>query len=183
MRLYLRLPSPSTDAGQKFAFHDAVNTLSAKRAPCHHLRIGLSQNRFDARLLNHHVALQLVHHWLQLHIVGEVEESGCLEIAYTNGANLTGTIGFLHSPPLPRTDGSACYRHQSYRARREILCRTTERVAQISGHLHNRVDYPKILTSLKIKNFLSMTPLSCALKSLILALSDSAEALVDRFTK
>ena len=35
----------------------------------------------------------------------------------------------------------------------------------------------------KPKNFLSMMPLSCALNCLILALRDSAAALVERLTK
>ena len=37
--------------------------------------------------------------------------------------------------------------------------------------------------SLNMKNLMSVTPLSAALKALILALNDSAYALVDRLTK
>jgi|GEM_PF-5712079 len=43
--------------------------------------------------------------------------------------------------------------------------------------------YAKILANLYKKNLTSFTPLNCALKALILALKDSAEALVDLLIK
>ena len=88
-----------SDGSQRLALHDAVNTLSAKRSPRHHLRAKLSMNRFDVCLLDERVALQLVHHRLQLYVVCEVEETACLEVAHADGAHLASTIGLLHSPP------------------------------------------------------------------------------------
>jgi hypothetical protein len=43
--------------------------------------------------------------------------------------------------------------------------------------------YPQIFFTLNKKNFISVTPLSEALKALILALKDSAEAFVERLIK
>ena len=53
----------------------------------------------DACLLDQRVALQLVHHRLYIHIVGEVEEAGLLEVAHADGTRLAVVIGFLHRPP------------------------------------------------------------------------------------
>ena len=88
-----------SDGRQLFALHDAFNTLSAERSPSHHLCSELRMNRLDARLLDKRVALQLVHHRLYFHIVGEIEETACLEVAHTDGTNLAITVGFLHRPP------------------------------------------------------------------------------------
>ena len=56
-------------------------------------------NRLNARLLRKCVALQLVHHWLHVHIVGKVEETACLKVAHADGADFASTISLLHSPP------------------------------------------------------------------------------------
>ena len=59
-------------------------------------------------------ALQLVHHRLHLHIMGEVEEAASLEVAHADGAHLAVTVGSLHRPP--RTEhvavvGNPHFRH------------------------------------------------------------------------
>ena len=53
----------------------------------------------DARLLDERVALQLVHHWLDFHIVGKVEETACLEVRNTDGTNLSCAISLFHGSP------------------------------------------------------------------------------------
>ena len=88
-----------TDACQKFALHDAIHALSAQGSPCHHLCVELCKKRFDGCLLDEGVALQLVHHWLHVDIVGEVEEAASLEVAHAYGSSLAVAIGFLQSPP------------------------------------------------------------------------------------
>ena len=87
------------DSSQQVALRDAVCALSAERIPRHHLSVELIKYRLDACLLRERIALQLVHHWLQLCIVGEVEETACLEVAHTDSSHLTFTIGFLHGAP------------------------------------------------------------------------------------
>ena len=49
--------------------------------------------------MDHHVALELVHHRLDVHIVREVEETASLEIAHADGADLAVPVGLLHRPP------------------------------------------------------------------------------------
>ena len=88
-----------TDGCEFIALYDALYTLSTKWSPCHHLRFKLGMYRFDARLLDESVALQLVHHRLYIYIMSEIEETTRLEVGYAYGTYLTGTIGFLHCPP------------------------------------------------------------------------------------
>ncbi len=51
------------------------------------------------------------------------------------------------------------------------------------AHPINQGDYAYSFVSLKRKNFISVTPLKAALNALILALNDSAKALVALLTK
>ena len=53
----------------------------------------------------------------------------------------------------------------------------------IAAHPINQGDYAYSFVSLKRKNFISVTPLKAALNALILALNDSAKALVALLTK
>lgn len=52
-----------------------------------------------------------------------------------------------------------------------------------AAHPINQGDYAYSFVSLKRKNFISVTPLKAALNALILALNDSAKALVALLTK
>jgi len=54
---------------------------------------------------------------------------------------------------------------------------------QKGAHPINQGDYAYSFVSLKRKNFISVTPLKAALNALILALNDSAKALVALLTK
>ena len=56
-------------------------------------------------------------------------------------------------------------------------------MAHIQAHPINQGDYAYSFVSLKRKNFISVTPLKAALNALILALNDSAKALVSLLTK
>lgn len=53
----------------------------------------------------------------------------------------------------------------------------------VRAHPINQGDYAYSFVSLKRKNFISVTPLKAALNALILALNDSAKALVALLTK
>ena len=88
-----------TDSSQQIVLHDAVCSLSTEWIPSHHLGAKLAKNRLNSSLLRKRVALQLVHHRLQVYVVCEVEETACLEVAHTDSTNLACTIGLLHSPP------------------------------------------------------------------------------------
>ena len=88
-----------TYGGKLFTLHDAIDPLSAKRSPSHHTCAEFCKYRLDGCLLYEGVALQLVHHRLYIHIVGEVEETARLEVAHSYGAHLAVVIGFLHRPP------------------------------------------------------------------------------------
>ena len=55
--------------------------------------------------------------------------------------------------------------------------------AACQAHPINQGDYAYSFVSLKRKNFISVTPLKAALNALILALNDSAKALVALLTK
>lgn len=59
----------------------------------------------------------------------------------------------------------------------------TEFITPFSAHPINQGDYAYSFVSLKRKNFISVTPLKAALNALILALNDSAKALVALLTK
>ena len=93
------LPVALTDGGEHSVPYHSVGTLAAERTPGHHPRAVFRKNRSDALLLDKGIALQLVHHRLDVHIVGEIEETACLEVAYADGAHLAIAAGFLHSPP------------------------------------------------------------------------------------
>ena len=88
-----------TDGGKFVILDDAIHTLATQRPPGHHLRPGFREDGLDPGLLDERVALQLVHHRLHVHIMGEVEEAARLEVAYPDRPDLPGSVGLLHGPP------------------------------------------------------------------------------------
>ena len=65
----------------------------------------------------------------------------------------------------------------------QVFDKIPSRYGKILAHPINQGDYAYSFVSLKRKNFISVTPLKAALNALILALNDSAKALVALLTK
>ena len=70
--------------GEQLTVYHAFGTLSAERPPCHHFCVVFGEQRLDALLLYERIALQLVHHRLDVGIVGEVVEAPRLEVAHAD---------------------------------------------------------------------------------------------------